>query len=103
MLHSKGFGECLEDEPGQVDDYEYPDLPAGAMYNAEHQCQLQFGQNVQVCSQSKEICSRLWCYVNETCKTQLRPAAPGTHCGKHMVIYDFFLNNNRVHVPPTLI
>lgn len=34
------------------------------------------------CSQ---ICSKLWCIVDGTCTTMLHPAAPGTHCGKHMV------------------
>lgn len=79
----KGLGECLQDEPGEVDDYHYPELPAGAMYNAELQCRLQFGLDAKVCSQPVEICSRLWCEVNMTCKSQLRPAAPGTQCGKH--------------------
>lgn len=82
---SKGLGDCLQDEPNTVPDYEYPELPPGAMYNADYQCRLQFGAEAQVCSPSDEICSRLWCNVNDTCTTQLKPAAPGTHCGKHMV------------------
>lgn len=68
-----------------VEDYQYPELPAGAMYNAELQCRLQFGLDAKVCSQPSEVCARLWCEVNNTCTSQLRPAAPGTHCGKHMV------------------
>lgn len=63
-------------------------LHAGAMYNADLQCRLQFNQTddtVRVCSKVDEICSQLWCLVNEVCVTQLRPAAPGTHCGKHKV------------------
>lgn len=82
---SKGLGGCLQDEPNTVPDYEYPELPPGAMYNADYQCRLQFGAEAQVCSPPDEICSRLWCNVNDTCTTQLKPAAPGTHCGKHMV------------------
>nr|CAD7404410.1 unnamed protein product [Timema poppensis] len=79
----QGLGNCLEDEPSS--DYKYPDLPPGAMYNAEHQCRLQFGtQDTSVCSPPVEICSRLWCVVDGMCTTMLRPAAPGTYCGKHM-------------------
>lgn len=79
------MGECLEDEPQTVEDYKYPPLPPGAMYDAEYQCRLQFGEYAQVCTPAAEICSRLWCTLNGTCTTQLRPAAPGTNCGKHMV------------------
>ncbi|KDR23512.1 A disintegrin and metalloproteinase with thrombospondin motifs 7, partial [Zootermopsis nevadensis] len=80
----QGSGQCLEDEPTQ-NDYNYPDLPPGAMYNAEHQCRLQFGTHTTaVCTPLEEICSRLWCVVEGACTTMLRPAAAGTHCGKHM-------------------
>ncbi|XP_014473812.1 PREDICTED: A disintegrin and metalloproteinase with thrombospondin motifs 7-like [Dinoponera quadriceps] len=81
----QGKGDCLEDEPSDNDYYTYPDLPPGAMYNAEHQCRLQFGvKEAAVCSPLQEICSKLWCIVDGTCSTMLHPAAPGTHCGKHM-------------------
>lgn len=66
----------------------YPDLPAGAMYNADLQCRLQFNttdETVKVCSKMDEICSQLWCLVNDECVTQLRPAAGGTNCGRHKV------------------
>lgn len=77
----------------------YPDLPPGAMYNADLQCRLQFNttdEAVKVCSKMDEICSQLWCLVSDECVTQLRPAAPGTNCGKHKVktkeIFFFILN-----------
>ncbi|XP_044017259.1 A disintegrin and metalloproteinase with thrombospondin motifs 12-like isoform X2 [Aphidius gifuensis] len=82
----QGKGECLEDEPTSHD-YAYPELPPGAMYNAEHQCRLQFGvREASVCITitPQEICSKLWCVVNGSCHTMLHPAAPGTTCGKHM-------------------
>lgn len=60
-------------------------LPPGALYNADYQCRFQFGAEATVCSPPDEICDRLWCNVNDTCSTQLRPAAPGTNCGKHKV------------------
>ncbi|KAI4488514.1 hypothetical protein M0802_011554 [Mischocyttarus mexicanus] len=82
----QGKGECLEDEPTvKPTQYPYPELPPGAMYNAEHQCRLQFGvRDASVCSPLQEICSKLWCIVDGSCTTMLHPAAPGTHCGKHM-------------------
>ncbi|ENN72342.1 hypothetical protein YQE_10977, partial [Dendroctonus ponderosae] len=81
---SKGLGSCLQDKPEENTEYEYPKLPAGAMYNANYQCRLQFGTpDATVCTQLDEICSRLWCTVNDSCTTLLRPAAPGTYCAKH--------------------
>lgn len=54
-IASQGKGECLEDEPAD-NDYAYPDLPSGAMYNAEHQCRLQFGvREASVCSPLQEV------------------------------------------------
>lgn len=55
------------------------------MYNANHQCRLQFGAEAEVCTPLEEICSRLWCEVDGVCTSLLKPAAPGTNCGKHMV------------------
>ncbi|XP_055304525.1 A disintegrin and metalloproteinase with thrombospondin motifs 7 [Sitodiplosis mosellana] len=80
----QGLGNCLDDSPTEME--VYPDLPPGAMYNADLQCRLQFNttdESVKVCSKMNEICSQLWCLVNDECVTQLRPAAPGTNCGKH--------------------
>lgn len=58
------------------------------MYNADLQCRLQFNitdEDIKMCSQLDEICSQLWCNINGTCMTLLRPAAHGTRCGKHKV------------------
>ena len=85
---SQGLGNCLDDSPTEMEVMMYPDLPPGAMYNADLQCRLQFNttdETVKVCSKMNEICSQLWCLVNDECVTQLRPAAPGTNCGKHKV------------------
>lgn len=86
--HSQGHGKCLEDWPEPFEEYQYPELPAGAMYNADLQCRLQFNstdETIKVCSQLDEICSQLWCSIDDTCTTLLRPAAPGTHCSRHKV------------------
>ncbi|XP_056632965.1 A disintegrin and metalloproteinase with thrombospondin motifs 7 isoform X1 [Diorhabda sublineata] len=79
----KGLGQCLRDVPEEVDRYKYPDLPAGVMYDANYQCRLQFGKKATLCTPLDEICLHIWCSVNNTCTTLLRPAAEGTYCGKH--------------------
>lgn len=86
FIFSKGSGQCLEDEPDLLERYKYPDLPAGVMYDANYQCRLQFGQKAILCTPPDEICLHLWCSINTTCTTLLRPAAEGTNCGKHKVI-----------------
>ncbi|KAL0821080.1 hypothetical protein ABMA28_005711 [Loxostege sticticalis] len=78
-----GMGECLSDRPSQ-DEYIYPEVPAGVMFDAATQCHLQFGAEAVVCAKPSELCEHLWCLVNNTCKTMLRPAAPGTTCGPDM-------------------
>ncbi|KAI5643860.1 reprolysin family propeptide domain-containing protein [Phthorimaea operculella] len=76
-----GLGECLSDKPSQ-EEYTYPEVPAGVIFDATSQCQLQFGNDAVVCEQ--EVCNVLWCAVNGTCKTIMRPAEPGTPCGPDM-------------------
>uniref|UniRef100_A0A6P7GJF4 A disintegrin and metalloproteinase with thrombospondin motifs 12 n=1 Tax=Diabrotica virgifera virgifera TaxID=50390 RepID=A0A6P7GJF4_DIAVI len=79
----KGLGQCLKDKPKDLKRYKYPDLPAGVMYDANYQCKLQFGKKATLCTPPDEICLHLWCSINNTCTTLLRPAAEGTYCGKH--------------------
>lgn len=86
-LFSQGLGNCLDDEPSKdlPKEVEYNfSLPPGAMYKAEDQCRFQFNttDEVQVCSREDEICSQLWCQIDNNCVTQLKSAAPGTGCGK---------------------
>ncbi|KPJ19387.1 A disintegrin and metalloproteinase with thrombospondin motifs 7 [Papilio machaon] len=78
-----GLGECLSDLPSQQE-YVYPEVPAGVTFDAATQCHLQFGAEAVVCAKPTELCEHLWCLVNNTCKTMLRPAAPGTTCGENM-------------------
>ncbi|XP_045512095.1 A disintegrin and metalloproteinase with thrombospondin motifs 7-like [Pieris brassicae] len=79
-----GLGECLSDRPTDEEPYVYPEVPAGVMFDAASQCHLQFGAEAVVCARPSELCEHLWCLVNNTCKTMLRPAAPGTPCGENM-------------------
>ncbi|XP_049871577.1 A disintegrin and metalloproteinase with thrombospondin motifs 7-like [Pectinophora gossypiella] len=78
-----GLGECLSDKPSQ-EEYTYPEVPAGVTFDAATQCHLQFGSEAIVCAKPTELCEILWCSVNNTCKTMLRAAAPGTTCGPDM-------------------
>ncbi|XP_053611861.1 A disintegrin and metalloproteinase with thrombospondin motifs 7-like [Plodia interpunctella] len=79
-----GLGECLSDKPSQEEYYQYPADPAGVIFDAATQCLLQFGSEAVVCAKPEELCEHLWCFVNDSCKTMLRPAAPGTTCGPNM-------------------
>lgn len=114
-MSSAGLGECLSDKPSQEEPYVYPEVPAGknssisylnslkiilhlinltqhfvgVTFDAASQCHLQFGAEAVVCAKPTELCEHLWCLVNNTCKTMLRPAAPGTTCGENMVIHLF--------------
>ncbi|XP_062590680.1 A disintegrin and metalloproteinase with thrombospondin motifs 7-like [Saccostrea cucullata] len=79
----RGWGYCLEDEPAKYRDteYEYPVLPPGTMYDVEHQCRLAYGQNSSFCGEKEDICSTLWCRMDNKCSTRLEAAAEGTICG----------------------
>ncbi|KAH8266756.1 hypothetical protein KR026_005522 [Drosophila bipectinata] len=83
----QGLGECLDDPPTPLDEYNYPDELPGARYNARGQCRLQFNltndSEVGSCSAPHEFCSTLWCRVNGECVTHMRPTAPGTACGRN--------------------
>lgn len=84
---SRDWGACLEDEPPQVE-YSFPELPPGAMYDADHQCRLSFGAGATHCEGiegTERICQTLWCHLDNRCITRMEPAAEGTHCGKHKV------------------
>ncbi|ROT61338.1 putative A disintegrin and metalloproteinase with thrombospondin motifs 7-like [Penaeus vannamei] len=84
---SRDWGACLEDEPPQME-YSFPELPPGAMYDADHQCRLSFGAGATHCEGiegTERICQTLWCHLDNRCITRMEPAAEGTHCGKHKV------------------
>ncbi|XP_038068183.1 A disintegrin and metalloproteinase with thrombospondin motifs 7-like [Patiria miniata] len=78
----QGFGDCLNDEPSPHN-FDYPYVPAGVMYTAQHQCRLQYGVNASVCSHLEpDQCSTLWCRSGNRCHSKLSAAAPGTSCGR---------------------
>uniref|UniRef100_A0A6P4F749 A disintegrin and metalloproteinase with thrombospondin motifs 7 isoform X2 n=1 Tax=Drosophila rhopaloa TaxID=1041015 RepID=A0A6P4F749_DRORH len=83
----QGLGECLDDPPTPLDEYNYTGELPGMRYNARGQCRLQFNlttdSEVGACSTPHEFCSTLWCKVNGECVTHMRPTAPGTLCGRN--------------------
>ncbi|GFW17571.1 transposable element Tcb1 transposase [Trichonephila clavipes] len=46
--HVRDWGNCLDDEPSDHEFY-FPELPPGAMYDAHHQCRLQYGPDAEHC------------------------------------------------------
>nr|CAB3220002.1 A disintegrin and metalloproteinase with thrombospondin motifs 7-like [Phallusia mammillata] len=79
----RNWGFCLMDTPSpDHDTFDIPvDLP-GTVYNANHQCRLMFGPTSRHCRGIDNICNRLWCLHQGTCRSRLHAAAPGTKCGK---------------------
>ncbi|KAK3096440.1 hypothetical protein FSP39_000163 [Pinctada imbricata] len=79
----RGWAYCLDDEPARYrnETYNYPVLPPGTMYDADHQCRLAYGPEAYLCEGGKDdICHTLWCRVNNKCSTKLEAAAEGTIC-----------------------
>ncbi|XP_076356664.1 A disintegrin and metalloproteinase with thrombospondin motifs 6-like [Tachypleus tridentatus] len=76
----RDWGRCLDDEPSDHD-FSFPQLPPGTMYNADHQCRLQYGHSATHCTGLENMCQTLWCRVDDKCVTRLEPAADGTICG----------------------
>lgn len=48
MNSSRDWGRCLDDEP-LAHNFTFPVLPPGAMYDADHQCRLQYGAGAKYC------------------------------------------------------
>lgn len=78
----RNWGYCLNDEP-KDSSYVFPILPPGTMYDADHQCRLQYGPKAKLCESFDNMCSYLWCHVNKTCTTKRESAAEGTICGSN--------------------
>ncbi|XP_072037739.1 A disintegrin and metalloproteinase with thrombospondin motifs 7-like [Amphiura filiformis] len=84
----RGWGYCLQDEPSDHS-YQYPLVPPGVMYDADHQCRLQYGVNASLCQAlAGDICNTLWCRVGYMCHSKLSAAAKGTSCGKDKWCYN---------------
>lgn len=77
---NKGWGRCLDDEPAKHD-FKFPTLLPGVIYDADHQCRLQYGLESRHCTGMMDICNSLWCRVGRSCHSKMEPAADGTKCG----------------------
>eukprot|EP00062_Callorhinchus_milii_P017808 gi/632970604/ref/XP_007901744.1/ PREDICTED: A disintegrin and metalloproteinase with thrombospondin motifs 1 [Callorhinchus milii] len=79
-----GHGECLLDKP-QSPLQLANELP-GSTYDADHQCQITFGEDSRLCPDTSNTCSLLWCTGNAggmlICQTKHFPWADGTPCGQ---------------------
>lgn len=49
FLFSKGWGRCLDDEPAKHD-FKFPTMLPGVIYDADHQCRLQYGLESSHCT-----------------------------------------------------
>jgi len=49
FLFSKGWGRCLDDEPAEHD-FKFPKMLPGVIYDADHQCRLQYGLESSHCT-----------------------------------------------------
>ncbi|KAK1160876.1 A disintegrin and metalloproteinase with thrombospondin motifs 7-like [Acipenser oxyrinchus oxyrinchus] len=76
----RGWGLCLDDPPIQ-DVIEFSAVPPGVLYDAAHQCRLQYGSRSVFCDDMDNVCSTLWCTVGNTCHSKLDAAVDGTKCG----------------------
>ncbi|XP_076370861.1 A disintegrin and metalloproteinase with thrombospondin motifs 18-like isoform X2 [Tachypleus tridentatus] len=84
---------CLNNEPQQKGDLQFPDTLPGEMYDADMQCKLQFGTKSKLCKlyhekgkvlMKHDICKSLWCHRRgRECVTKFMPAAEGTSCGNN--------------------
>ncbi|XP_038067052.1 A disintegrin and metalloproteinase with thrombospondin motifs 18-like [Patiria miniata] len=75
---------CTEDEPKAITKYQFPRKLPGELYDADKQCQWQFGPRARLCSFNfgKSLCQSIWCHRDERrCETKFLPAADGTSCG----------------------
>ncbi|XP_013406430.1 A disintegrin and metalloproteinase with thrombospondin motifs 7 isoform X2 [Lingula anatina] len=82
----RNWGYCLEDEPADHK-FAQTNLPPGVMYDADHQCRLQYGPEASHCKGIENVCSILWCRIDNRCLTRLETAAEGTRCKENITGY----------------
>ncbi|XP_055010162.1 A disintegrin and metalloproteinase with thrombospondin motifs 6 [Boleophthalmus pectinirostris] len=74
-----GRGTCLDNEPPKQD-FLYPTVAPGQVYDADEQCRFQYGASSRQCKYG-EVCRELWCLSKSNrCVTNSIPAAEGTLC-----------------------
>ncbi|CAH1407507.1 unnamed protein product, partial [Nezara viridula] len=77
------IGWCLSDPPDEHD-FKFPDILPGQVYDAIHQCSINFRMRTLAC-RTGEFCSELFCQITpKKCASTGDPPAPGTPCAKDM-------------------
>jgi hypothetical protein len=85
-----GLGDCLLDEP-QEHNFKFPEMPPGAMYDANFQCAQEFqNPNVVSCDRGPETnCKSLYCeHKPGKCASHMQPPADGTRCATNKWCYN---------------
>ena len=85
-----GLGDCLLDAP-QDHSFQVPEMPPGAMYDANFQCARPFrSPDLVSCDMGPEInCKALHCQDRlKECKSRKHPPADGTPCAANMWCYN---------------
>lgn len=87
-----GHGNCLLDTPGTSFDLPLELPGTTARYSLDNQCRQVFGEEYSHCPRQEDICSQLWCRVQDEplCHTSngSLPWADGTSCGEQRVCWD---------------
>ncbi|XP_059809012.1 A disintegrin and metalloproteinase with thrombospondin motifs 7-like [Hypanus sabinus] len=83
----RGWGLCLDDRPAK-EAIELPSVAPGVLYDANHQCRLQYGAKSAFCDNVDNVCNTLWCIVGNTCHSKLDAAVDGTKCADNKRCFD---------------
>jgi len=61
VVCSRGWAYCLDDEPMEYKHRKlnYPVIPPGTMYDADHQCRLVYGPEAELCD-GIQVNSNFW-------------------------------------------
>ncbi|KDR20850.1 A disintegrin and metalloproteinase with thrombospondin motifs 12, partial [Zootermopsis nevadensis] len=85
-----GLGDCLLDEPQEYN-FNLPDMPPGAMYDANFQCAQDFKiPDTVSCDMGPEAnCEALYCeHTPKKCGSHMQPPADGTRCAANKWCYN---------------
>ena len=64
LVHrSKGWGRCLNDEPAKQD-FKFPTMLPGVIYDADHQCRLQYGPYSSHCT-GMTVCLSFFALIDQ--------------------------------------
>ncbi|XP_078710941.1 A disintegrin and metalloproteinase with thrombospondin motifs 7-like [Lampetra fluviatilis] len=77
----RGWGNCLNDwQSHHFVPTGMPMVPPGVLYDASHQCRLQYGTTSAHCPRMGDVCRALWCEVGTACYSKYDAPVDGTWC-----------------------